>query len=506
MPEITHLSSLDASFLHIESAEMPMHVASVHLLELPPDYAGDFFADIQAHVASRLHLAKVFTRKLAPMPFDLSNPVWVDDEDIDLEHHVRHVMLPKPGSWAQLERLVARLHSQLLDRSRPLWEIALIEGLASGERVLYAKVHHAGIDGQAGVAVGRALFDLEPTDRVVRKPRPRWRSDRYQLGIAELASAAFVNTLRQSATLLRTAPAVVRAAARLVAPTSGTDGHRSWWPARTRLFAPRTPFNVAITNQRSWAARSVPLADVKAIAKARGATLNDVVLAICSGALRRYLTEYDALPPASLVAVVPVSLRAEGDETANNQVSMVTMTLASDSRDPLDRLATIARASKQTKSGIDRAVAALPSDLPSIGAPWLVSGLASLYGRSRLANWIPQLANLAISNVPGAPVPLHFAGARLRSYYPVSIPVHGVALNITLNSYDGRLDFGLVACRRALPDIGDFGDHLVAEFRVLRDVALQPAAAPVVALPRTSTAKQRSATKKASARGAGAAA
>ena len=168
---MNHLSGIDAAFLHLESPEMPMHVGSLHVLELPAGYDGDFFEDVKACLAQRLHLADVFTRKLALMPFDLSNPVWVEDEDIDLEHHIRHITLPKPGSNTQLQQYVARLHSTLLDRSRPLWEFFVIDGLRSGEVALYIKVHHARLDGQAGVALGRAIFDTTPEGRHVKPPR-----------------------------------------------------------------------------------------------------------------------------------------------------------------------------------------------------------------------------------------------------------------------------------------------------------------------------------------------
>ena len=187
---MNHLSGLDAMFLHVESPEMPMHVGSLNVLDLPAGYAGEFYEDAKNFVAQRMHLADVFTRKLALMPFDLSNPVWVDDEDVDLDYHIRHVSLPKPGSNRQLQQYVARLHSTLLDRSRPLWEFFVIDGLKSGQVALYTKLHHAGIDGQAGVAVGKSIFDLEPTGRYIKPPRARVRRNQYQLGIAELAGAA----------------------------------------------------------------------------------------------------------------------------------------------------------------------------------------------------------------------------------------------------------------------------------------------------------------------------
>jgi diacylglycerol O-acyltransferase / wax synthase len=249
---------------------------------------------------------------------------------------------------------------------------------------------------------------------------------------------------------------------------------RRWWchsPGRTagglNILGPRTPFNVAITNQRSWAARSVPLAEAKLIAKRTGCTLNDVVLATCSGAMRKYLRDYEALPAKSMSAAIPVSLREAGDTSSDNQVSMMLMSLASDVRDPLERLRAIAAGSRDAKSMMGAAIAALPLDFPLLGAPWLMSGLASLFGRSRIANVLPPLANVVISNVPGPQTPLYFAGAKMLTYYPVSIPAHGMALNITVHSYDGDLDYGLIACRRAVPDIGDLADELVAEHRRL---------------------------------------
>ncbi len=473
---MNHLSGIDAAFLHLESPEMPMHVGSLNVLELPPGYEGDYYEDVKACLAGRLHLADVFTRKLALMPFDLSNPVWVEDEDIDLEHHVRHITLPKPGSNTQLQQYVARLHSTLLDRSRPLWEFFVIDGLRSGEVALYIKVHHARLDGQAGVALGRAILDLEPTGRKIKPPRAKLRRNDYQLGVAELLGAAASNTVQQVVQLVKALPAVARAAKSVLLPEKDEHGKRNW-PFTLKLaknldfLAPRTPLNVAITNQRRFAARTVPLAEVKEIAKRTGVSLNDVVMGTVAGALRDYFIGHRELPEKSLSAAVPVSLRAAGDDSANNQVSMVTMTLATDVADPLKRLKKIAAASANTKATLNRVKAAIPTDFPMLAAPWLMSGLASLYGRSRLANVLPPLANVVISNVPGVQAQLYFAGAKMISYYPVSIPAHGMALNVTVQSYNGRLDYGLIGCRRAIPDIMDLADSLLAEHRKLLELA-----------------------------------
>ena len=177
-----HLSGMDASFLHLETPEMPMHVGSLQIADLPEGYAGDYYEDVKRWMATRMHLASVFQRKLALMPFDLANPVWVDDEDVDLDYHVRHVILPRPGTMEQLEKYVARLHSSLLDRSRPLWEIYVIEGLHTGQVAIYNKMHHSAIDGQAGVAIAKALLSGSATPPPTKPPRQRPRTNRYQLG------------------------------------------------------------------------------------------------------------------------------------------------------------------------------------------------------------------------------------------------------------------------------------------------------------------------------------
>ncbi len=475
---MNHLSGLDAMFLHVESPEMPMHIGSLNVLDLPEGYAGDFFEDAKAHVAGRMHLANMFTRKLALMPFDLSNPVWVEDEDIDIDYHIRRITLPKPGSNRQLQQYVARLHSSLLDRSRPLWEMFVIDGLKSGQVAMYVKAHHAGMDGQAGVAVAQAIFDLEPTGRVVKAPRPGVRRNRYQLGMAELASAAAGNTVAQVIQLIKTAPTMARALRDVALPEKDEDGKRKWsMPKNVRLFGPRTKLNVAITNQRTFAGRTIPLAEAKFIGKTFGVSLNDVVMGTTAGALRRYLREYDDLPDKPLVAAVPVSLRTAGDSSANNQVSILTNTLATDIKDPVKRLLAIHAASSASKAVMGRVKTAIPTDFPLLGAPWLMSGLASLFGRSRLANVMAPLCNVLISNVPGSPVPLYLAGAKVVSYYPVSIPVHTMALNVTVQSYAGRLDYGLIACRRAVPDINDLGDLFLAEHQILLARAHEHAAA-----------------------------
>ena len=476
MEKMHHLSAMDSAFLHLETAEMPMHVGSLHRYQMPEGYKGTWYEDVRDHLSKRLHLAPVFTRKLALMPFDLANPVWIEDDDIDLDYHIRRTVLPKPGTQEQLEALAARLHSSLLDRSRPLWEFYVIEGLADGTMGFYTKVHHAAIDGQAGVALGNAMLDITPVPRSVKPPRAR-RTHRYQLGVAELLGAALSNTLQQ-----------VRMVGKLVLPLGKAlvaSARESIAERRVGLgslrqllkMPPPTPFNVSITNQRVFAALSLPLDEAKRLGKAHGASINDLVLWLCATALREYLKESRELPAASLVAGVPVSLRAEGDTRMNNQVTMSLVELATHEKDPLQRLQKIRAATASMKNTMGAFGELIPTDFPSPGAPWLLSGLASLYGRSGLADRI-RVANVAISNVPGSPLPLYMAGAKMLDYYPVSIAAHGVALNITVQSYMGQLCFGLIACRRAVPDLRDIATQMKRAFDTFRQLPLPEAAAP----------------------------
>jgi WS/DGAT/MGAT family acyltransferase len=489
MTQMKHLSIVDGAFLHMESAEMPMHVGSLNLFEPPAGYSGEgFYEAVKAHVSKRMHMAPVFTRKLALMPFDLANPVWIHDDDIDLDYHVRYMVLPKPGTIEQLEALAARLHSMLLDRSRPLWEFYIIEGLADGRIGFYGKVHHAAVDGQAGVAMATSMFDLTPEPRVVKPPREA-RANTYQLGVAELLGAALQNQARQLVESLKLLPALAKtiagAAREAIAERrdeSAEDraARKAAAPGSSFKFAPPTPFNHSITNQRAFSAVSLPLGEVKAIGKSVGASINDVVLWLCSTALRSYLKDSRELPDKSLVAGVPISLRQEGDTTANNQVAGTLIDLGTEIADPVERLKAIQRgtAAKKRQMGTFRGV--IPTDFPSLGSPWLLSGLASLYGRSRIADWL-RLANVTISNVPGSKVPVYLVGAKMTDYYPLSIVVHGVALNITVQSHVDQLCFGLIACRRAVPDVHELGQQVQRAMQTLRALM----AAPALAAPET---------------------
>jgi WS/DGAT/MGAT family acyltransferase len=480
-----HLSSTDASFLHFETPETPMHVGSLMLFDLPDGYKGDYYEDVKAMLGRRLHLSSLLTRKLASMPFELADPVWIEDDDIDLDYHVRSVTLRRPGTMEQLDALVARLHSTLLDRSRPLWEMVVIEGLENGQVAFYSKAHHSGVDGKAGVELAKVLYDTTPKMRDVPPPRRRHGGAPYQLGVAELLQAAASNSMRQYrkiAELLPAAAKAIGAAGSTLAKQRTPKGERSL----NLGLAPATIFNESITNQRSFTTLSVPLADLKALGVRVGGTVNTIVMAMCSSALRRFLKQRNLLPRASLIAMVPVSLRAADDSSMNNQVSAIRVDLATDIADLAGRFKAIHASSEAAKAVVRELKPVLGVDMPVTGSPWLMTSLASLYGRSNLARRMPAAANVAISNVPGPPVTLYMAGAKMAHYFPVSIPYHGCALNVTVQSYAGWLEFGLTACRRVLSqeesyELAGYLKEALQEIHALPSVvgaAVAPAAEP----------------------------
>ncbi len=445
------LSGVDATFLHLETASTPMHIASLSLFDLPAGYRRDFFAEVRRALAKRLDRVPIFHRKLAPMPLQFANPMWVEDDAVDLDHHVRRVTLPPPGSFEQLEDCAATLHAQPLDRSRPLWELTVIDGLASGQVGYYIKGHHAALDGQAGVLLARTLFDLSPRPAAVRRAEEAPPGAAEHPGALDLAAAALRHDAGQYIKLVRHLPDVMRTLAGMVGPSEpAAKGRRPG--AQPLAFGPHTALNVQITADRGFAALSLPLDDLKSIAHAHDVTLNDVVLALRSGALRRYLADRGGVPRQSLTAAMPISLREAGDAEYTIRATMPLVSLHSQIADPLRRLSAIHASAGAVKTMVHRAKAVVPLDFPSIGAPWLLHGLAELYGRARIGELVPPLANVVISNIHGPDVPLYAAGARMSGYWPMSIVDHGLGLNITVMSYAGAMGFGFTTARAAVPD------------------------------------------------------
>jgi len=458
------LSGLDAAFLYLEAAGTPMHVGSVMLLQPPSKRQRyDFHAALVAHVRERLPRAAALRRVLHAVPFDLGHPMWAEGATLDLETHIQKLRLPAPGSLTQLWRKVADLHAQALPRDRPLWQFVVIEGLTSGEIALYSKVHHALLDGQGGIALAQALLDVQPTKSGAAAAPADDHSGAARGRPRDLANAAVRASAQQFAKLVRELPMTLKLAADAAAGAGNLVGRLR----DSVTLAPRTPFNAQVSSRRSYAVATLPLDEVKAVARHFGASLNDVVMALCAGALREYLLRRKVLPKRALIAAMPVSLRAAGDSEVNNQVSMVQCVLPTQIADPLERLHAITAATGRIKQQVASFRSLIPTDFPGFAAPIWASGLSRLWARGRVAERLPPLANLAISNVPGPPVPLYLAGAKVNHYFPASIVTHGLGLNITVNSYAGQLEFGVIACRDIVPKPGILAAGLGRALKVL---------------------------------------
>jgi WS/DGAT/MGAT family acyltransferase len=474
------LSGLDATFLHLESPQMPMHVGALHVFELPKGFRGTFAAALRKHMTQRLPLAPALRRRLWTMPMNITSAVWVDAEP-DMARHVVEHKLPAPRTkktrddMAALEKLVGKLHVKLLDRRRPLWAFHVIEGLAPGgnglRRVaMYTQLHHAAVDGQAAVALASAILDLSPQPEA-REIRPPAREKRFRLSLVEMISGAVAGELQQVTKALRALPEAAgslgSAASGLARRSALVTGRRA---AGSLGLAPRMALNAAVTDARAFAAVTLPLPELKALGKAHEATLNDVVLWLVSSALRAHYAHRGELPRKSMVAAVPVSLRAKGDTSADNQASMTLLSLGTNVADDRARLAHIRSASKAMKSTLSKVKNVLPTDFPSLGVSWLTEAAASVYRRATTK--LPPVANVVISNVPGPPVPLYLAGARMLTNYPCSIVTHGLGLNITVQSYDQSLDFGLMADAKAMPDVRRLAGAIADALDALRALPL----------------------------------
>ena len=466
------LSGLDATFLYLETPQMPMHVGALHVFELPNGYKGKFVTALRKHMALRLPVAPVLRRRLWWMPLNLANPAWVDAEP-DLKHHVEEIKLPKGAGLAELEAEVSRLHPVLLDRKKPLWKFYVFEGLAPSaqgrRRVgMYSQMHHAAVDGQAAVALANVLLDVTPEPRNI-EVRPSKRQRTFRLEMTEMLRGVLGSQAQKVAEIVRNLPDTVGtlkdAASTAVSTSQLLTGKAS--PSNLTL-APRLPLNNSLTEGRAFASVSLPLTELKTIGRAFDATINDMVLMVCSSALRRYYSKRRLLPRKSLIAAVPISLREKGDTTSDNQASMSLISLGTHISDPRKRLDHVMAATAAMKTTMGSLKSILPTDFPSLGVPWLMEAATALYGKAKVADRIPQVANLVISNVPGPPVPLYMAGAKMLTNYPTSIIVHGMALNITVQSYDQSLDFGLMADSAAMPDVRELADAIAIAFDDLR--------------------------------------
>ena len=469
------LTGLDAAFLAMETRTVFGHVGSVCIVDpstAPEPFTLERFTRV---VESRLPLVPLLRRRLVEVPLGLDQPYWIEDPDFDIEFHVRELALPAPGNDRQLAEQAARLHARPLDRSRPLWEIYLIFGLRGGRAAIYSKVHHAAIDGVSGNDILAALLDLSPEGRTLPDPPPR-RTEQQPAAVELLARSAVsltrhpMRAARLSVDLLRSAPALVASPAwprlPLVDRLLGRDGEEAIL-SRPGLRAPPTPFNRSITQHRRWSFCDLPLSEVKRVKNALGVTVNDVVMALCAGALRRWLIDHEALPDGPLIAAVPVSVRTEEQQgTHGNRVSVMLAVLPTHLADPRDRLRAVHEAMRAAKEQHEALPADLLADVTQFAMPALAGQAARMAARLRLVERA-SLFNVIISNVPGPNVPLYYAGAELLAYYPLSAIVDGQGLNITAMSYRDSLFFGVIACRELVPDVDRLTAYLEEELRVL---------------------------------------
>lgn len=459
-------SGLDTAFLYGETNAWHMHVSAVMLLDPSETPGGYSFDRLRDAFAERLPLAPQFSWKLHEVPLGLDNPVFIEDPDFDLDYHIRRIAVPPPGGPEQLGNLVGDLVSYKLDRDHALWEFWVIEGLEGGRVAMLAKVHHAIIDGVTGVGLFDKLFDLEPEPNPDdRPPAPHRTPERIPSG-AELFFRGLGRTAVTPWRLLKFVPQIAMQGSTLARFMRRDDS-----PA-IPFQAPRTSLNRVISPHRRFAYSSVSLSDVKKVKDAFDVKLNDVVLALCAGALRNYLDEREELPETPLVAQVPVSLHTEGSkESVGSQVAAMFTSLATEIDDPAERLRAIHTGTQASKE-MQRAMAARKiMNLTDTTPPGLLLLAARTYTASGLEAQVPPVYNLIISNVPGPPFPLYVAGMKLESLWPMGPLLYGSGLNATVLSYIDKIDFGFMSCRESVPDPARIADGVPKALRELKKAA-----------------------------------
>jgi len=475
---VQQLSGLDAAFLAMETSSVFGHVGSVCVLDPSTSPEPLTLERLTGLIEKRLHLIPPFRRRLVEVPLGLDQPYWIEDPDFDIEYHVRELALAEPGDDKQLAEQAARLHARALDRRRPLWELYLIHGLDGGRKAIYAKIHHAAIDGVSGNDILAAVLDLAPEGRP-EEEAPPWDCERQPGSVSMLARSAVslggqpVRAARVSYGLLRSLPGLARGSARPRLPVVDTllKRDKNVVLSSAGLRAPATPFNKSVSPHRRWAFVSLPFAEVKAVKDAHGCTINDVVMALSAGALRTWLLDHNALPEPPLVAAVPVSVRTESQKgTGGNRVSSMISAIPTNLADPVERLKACHESMRAAKEQHGALPADMLADVAQFAMPALAGQAARLAARLRLVERVNAF-NLIISNVPGPNIDLYYAGAKLLAYYPLSAIADGQGLNITVMSFGGQLHFGLIADRDLVPDLDRMATYLADELAALSKAA-----------------------------------
>lgn len=485
------LTGLDAAFLYIETPEAHMHVAMTGIYDVTTMEGGYSFDAIKEHIRSRLHVVAPFRRRLVQVPFQFHHPVWIEDPNFNLDYHVRRIGCPAPGGRRELADVAAQIASIPLDRTRPLWEAWVIEGLKQDRIGFVVKVHHSAIDGASGAEIMTEMYDLTPEGRGL-EPQPvepeRIPTDQ------ELITYAALSKLRLARDSFGLVKRTVENVSHLVRAARDPDIIHGAVP----LTAPRTPWNKSIGPHRAVSFARLPLGEAKAIKNTLGVTLNDVILAMCSGTLRRYLADHGGVPEEPLIATCPVSVRVDDDKgTLGNKVSAMFSSLATNVDDPEERLRVIATSTDGAKADHELIGARTLTDWAEWAAP-RTFGLASrLYGSMNES--LRPVHNLVISNVPGPPFPLYLGGAELVAAYPMGPVMDGAGLNITVLSYRDHIDIGFMADRDLVPDVWKLADAVQPAFDEL--VALAEEKDPTVTKSAAEvTATSKAARKKAVAR------
>jgi WS/DGAT/MGAT family acyltransferase len=460
------LSGLDASFLYMETPTLHMHVAITAVFDPSTVPGGYSFRRVRQLIGDRIPLAPVFQRRLVEVPMRLGFPVWVDDPEFDIDNHLRRAALPSPGGMRELADFAADVISRQLHRDRPLWEMWIVEGLEDGKIALVAKMHHSTVDGVSGAELLGVLFDFEPEPPATPTLTPRQLDSRIPSGV-ELVSQAMIAGLVApfdvGRMLLRTTHNLF-SVRRIRQSLTGN--------AALPLTAPRTSINVAVHARRRVAFAAAGLGDVKALKNEMGTTVNDVVLAMCAGALRTYLLAGDELPDVPLVTVVPVSVTSDVAElSGSNKVSAMFVPLPCQIEDPLERLRVIHECTKGAKEEHKALGATTLQNWAEHATPNVFAAAARLYTGMKLADRHRPVANLIVSNVPGPDFPLYLGGSQLLGMFPLGPVMDGFGLNITIMSYLGVLYWGLASDARAVPRLWDIAAAVPDALTELMDAA-----------------------------------
>lgn len=458
------LSGMDASFLYMETPTHHMHVCGTLVLDPSSRATPLALEDLRNLIRARIHLMPMLRRRVLPVPLGLDHPVWLEDPDFDVEHHVRRITVHAPGRMRELAEIVGDIASTPLNRSRPLWEMALVEGLADGNLALVSKMHHACIDGVTGADLMAHLLDLEPDAGDPEPPATPWEPDEVpsELHLATDAVASRLADPFRTVRAIGRTTASLATMARSILPV-GDDGLRPALP----FTGPRTILNAPITAKRVVAFGQASLDDIKVAKNTFGTTVNDVVLAASALSLRRYLLAHDDLPERPLIAAVPVSVHTT-DGVGTNQVSNMFVRLPLEIDDPVELLARINAETLDAKAVHNAMGADLIQDMALMTPPGLYNLALRLYALPAVSGTLPPVQNLVISNVPGPPIPLYLAGARVGGVFPFGPLIEGSGINITVLSNMGNMDFGVIACGDTVPEVwriaDGFGDA-VAELR-----------------------------------------